>query len=95
MEEKLNNIESKNIDTEKDEELKKKLYNCIIISLFTLIGITIFYYIFFCSLSHQINHLIIKMKIIVLNMIKIKINISLVILDIFSSRWKMQRKFFI
>ena len=47
MEEKLNDIENKIVDTEKDEELKKKLFNYIIISLFTIIGIIIFYYIFF------------------------------------------------
>lgn len=47
MEEKLNNIEIKKEDIEKDEELKIKIYNYIIITLFTIIGIILFYYIFF------------------------------------------------
>ena len=49
MEEKLNNIENENeiLNTEKDEQLKRKLYNYIMISLFFIIGTLIFYYIFF------------------------------------------------
>ena len=47
MDEKLNDIEKNIVGSEKDEELKKKLYNYIIITLFTISGIIIFYYIFF------------------------------------------------
>ena len=47
MEEKLNDIENKITESEKDEKLKKKLFYCITISFLTIIGILLFYYIFF------------------------------------------------